>query len=119
MANLKGNPLLARSQQQAALNTGVVTGAGTGVEFDVNAAKWALMQGRSQGFDSYALLSMIAMRLHISGELRLLFQGISVLEGSSKVFVFVLQHDKPAIIEDDSTLFPSDTLIAALRLLIG
>jgi hypothetical protein len=38
-------------------------------------------------------------------------------DGAEKVFIFVVQDGKPVTLEDDASLFPSDTLITALRLI--
>lgn len=38
-------------------------------------------------------------------------------DGAEKVFIFVVQDGKPVTLEDNASLFPSDTLITALRLI--
>lgn len=61
--------------------------------------------------------NMLAMRLRIKeGELWG-FDHIDTALGKDKVFVFILQGDSPAVLEDDAALFPSDTLITQLRLI--
>ena len=62
-------------------------------------------------------LNMLAMRLRVrEGEIWP-FDSIQTSLGNEKVFVFILQGDKPAIFEDDVLMFPSDTLITQLRLI--
>ena len=67
----------------------------------------------------YSPIQMITMRMRIREGDILPFQHLSMYEAQNKVFVFVVAKDQPTIIEDDPTLFPSDTLIAALHLLKG
>lgn len=60
---------------------------------------------------------MIGMRLHMHEGERFPFDYISSHLGDEKVFVFIVQNNTPVIIEDDRYLFPSDTLVAQLRLI--
>lgn len=62
-------------------------------------------------------LRAIAMRMRIPEGNRLPFQHVSTAWTGEKVFVFVVENDKPAVLEDESALFPSDTLITQLRLI--
>lgn len=61
---------------------------------------------------------MIAMRLRLDEGDRFPFQHLSTAKTDDKVFVFVVQNDQPVILEDESALFPSDTLTTQLRLLM-
>lgn len=61
--------------------------------------------------------NMLAMRLRIKEGVLWGFDHIDTALGKEKVFVFVVQGDKPAVLEDDAALFPSDTLITQLRLI--
>lgn len=60
---------------------------------------------------------MLAMRLRIKEGDLWGFDHIDTALGKEKVFVFILQDDKAAVLEDDLGLFPSDTLITQLRLI--
>ncbi len=61
--------------------------------------------------------NMLAMRLRINEGEHWGFDSLHTSLGKEKVFVFVVQDDKPATLEDDASMFPSDTLITQLRLI--
>lgn len=61
--------------------------------------------------------AMLAMRLRIPEGARFPFDCLETHWGEEKVFIFVVQDDKPVILEDPAELFPSDTLITQLRLI--
>lgn len=63
------------------------------------------------------LLDMIGMRLRLEDGERLPFDFISAYEDGATVYVFTVTNNKPAIFEDDGSMFPSDTLITQLRLI--
>lgn len=44
---------------------------------------------------------------------------VDIHRSGDKVFVFVITGGKPVVIEDDWDLFPSDTLVTQMRVLIG
>lgn len=62
-------------------------------------------------------IQMIAMRMRRREGEKMPFDDLHTSLGKEKVFVFVLQNDKPVVFEDDIGLFPSDTLITQLRLI--
>ena len=61
--------------------------------------------------------NMLAMRLRISEGEHWGFDSLHTSLGKEKVFVFVVQDGKTATLEDDASMFPSDTLITQLRLI--
>lgn len=64
-------------------------------------------------------LRMIAMRLRLKEGESMPFQSMNACQksdGSSTVFV--LHKDVPLVLEDSEALFPSDTLISQLHLLL-
>ena len=61
--------------------------------------------------------NMLAMRLRIKEGEHWGFDSLHTSLGKEKVFVFVVQDDKTATLEDDASMFPSDTLITQLRLI--
>ena len=67
-------------------------------------------------------LAMIAMRLfgltHSRFEV-LPFEFIEVHLSKEKAFIFIIHDGKAITLEDDLGIFPSDALIASLRLLKG
>lgn len=62
-------------------------------------------------------MRMIGMRMRLPEGGSFPFQHISTALGDEKVFVFIVQDNTAVIIEDDRYLFPSDTLVAQLRLI--
>lgn len=60
---------------------------------------------------------MIGMRLRIPNGSLFPFAHLETHYAGEKVFVFVVVDDKPVVLEDESSLFPSDTLITQLRLI--
>lgn len=62
-------------------------------------------------------MEMLAMRLRIPINGAWGFDHISTALGKDKVFVFIVQNDRAVALEDDASLFPSDTLVTQLRLL--
>ena len=74
---------------------------------------------REDSFEQHPI-SMISMRLHLKSGDYFPLPHIDAYLGPNCAIVFVVTKDhKAVIIEDDSALFPSDTLITQLRLLIG
>ena len=63
-------------------------------------------------------MRMIMMRLRITEASTLPFQHISTGLGGDHVFVFIVKGGEPITLKDDVALFPSDTLITQLRLLM-
>lgn len=61
---------------------------------------------------------MIAIRLRLDEGDIFPFEHLSSARTSDKVYVFVVQNETPVTLEDDIALFPSDTLITQLRLLM-
>ena len=65
------------------------------------------------------LIDMIRMRLHVTSYDPPLFQFMECFHGSDdRVHVFVVQNNEPFTLTDTWGLFPSDTLITQLRLLL-
>jgi hypothetical protein len=62
---------------------------------------------------------MIAMRLRIQEGMDLPFDHCMTHETRDRVLVFLVLGDKPITLEDDPNLFPSDTLITQMRVLLG
>jgi len=62
-------------------------------------------------------LHALAMRLRVREGYKLPFQHISTAWSGDKVFIFVVSKGQPVTFEDDAALFPSDTIITALRLI--
>jgi len=60
---------------------------------------------------------MLGMRLRLKEGERFPFDSIHTSLGKEKVFVFIVQNDKAATLEDDVGMFPSDTLVTQLRLI--
>lgn len=58
----------------------------------------------------------LAMRLRVKEGHKMPFQHISTAWSGDKVFIFVISKGQPVTFEDDVALFPSDTIITALRL---
>ena len=86
----------------------------------------------SSGYDTYsqydicssdARMHWLAIRLRVRDtDSELIDMGLEHISthytgGADKVFVFVVQDGKPVTLEDDASLFPSDKLITALRLI--
>ena len=65
-------------------------------------------------------IEMINMRLHTPEYGRINLNWIDAYVSDTVALVFVVdRHDNPVTLKDDPHLFPSDTLITQLRLLIG
>ncbi|HEY7822613.1 MAG TPA: hypothetical protein VIG24_07265 [Acidimicrobiia bacterium] len=62
--------------------------------------------------------AMMRMRLRVSIHKDLPFQHMSTVEIEEKILVFVVQNNEYVVLEDETALFPSDTLITQLRLLM-
>lgn len=62
-------------------------------------------------------LRMLNMRMRVPEGSMLPFDHITVAKADDKVFIFLVKNGKPALLEDDEALFPSDQLITQLRLL--
>lgn len=64
-------------------------------------------------------LRMIAMRLHLKEGETMPFQSMNACKKTDGSYViFVMHEDNPIILEDGAELFPSDTLISQLHLLM-
>jgi hypothetical protein len=64
-------------------------------------------------------LRMIAMRLRLKDGESMPFQAMNACQKSDGSYiVFVLHKDQPLVLEDSEALFPSDTLISQLHLLL-
>ena len=61
---------------------------------------------------------LLCARLRVPEGVKAPFQHLDTAWIGEKVFVFVVQKGTPVVLEDPSSLFPSDTLVTALRLLI-
>lgn len=77
---------------------------------DINPSDGALSS------DAWRMRSL-AMRLRVKEGHKFPFQHISTAWAGDKVFIFVLSKGQPVTFEDDAALFPSDTIITALRLI--
>lgn len=64
-------------------------------------------------------LRLLAMRLRVAEGHVMPFDHISMHIGTDKVTVFVMAKGGPVILEDEEFIFPSDKLVAELRLLQG
>lgn len=64
---------------------------------------------------------LLFMRLEIPEGQKIPFEFLEFMKGKDCVYVMVArtEEDKPIVIEDDVSLFPSDTLVTQLRLMIG
>ena len=71
--------------------------------FDITADQWRMRA--------------LAMRLRIAEGSMMPFQHISTAYTGEQVFIFVVQNGEAVVLTDESSLFPSDTLITQLRLL--
>lgn len=65
------------------------------------------------------LCSMIAMRMRWSKSRQLVMSFIGAHQTNEKVFVFMVHNEQAVTLEDDVLMFPSDTLITKMRLLLG
>jgi len=61
---------------------------------------------------------MIAMRLRLEDGVYFPFEHLSTAKAGDKVFIFVVQNNQPVTLEDEAGMFPSDTLVTQLRLLM-
>lgn len=64
-------------------------------------------------------LQMLAMRLRFVPGERYPFEFINCHRNDTKAFVFVVKNGQAVTLEDDGNMFPSDELVAKLRLLVG
>lgn len=64
-------------------------------------------------------MRMLHDRLRVPEGAKLPFDFCEVHEGKEKMFVFIVHKDKATVLEDDVNMYPSDSFIASLRLLIG
>lgn len=67
---------------------------------------------RSRPWNKYDKLRM-RLSLEEGGQFDM---HINIMEGASKTFVFLAKNDKAIVLEDDTTMYPSDALIMAYRL---
>lgn len=58
-------------------------------------------------------------RLRIPEGKRFPAQFCEVYETDATVFVFIVHKDRAVVLEDEADMYPSDKLIASLRLLLG
>ena len=70
-------------------------------------------------YNKTELWACLATRLRVPAGSEIGLDFIDFHVGDAKVHVFVVKNDQATTIEDDANLFPSDSLIATLRLLIG
>lgn len=65
--------------------------------------------------------TLLYMRLELLEGGRIPFEFLEFMRGEDCVYVTVAKTrgDKPVVIEDDLGLFPSDTLVTQLRLMMG
>lgn len=74
--------------------------------------------GYQMGIVPVRMLKMIAMRLHLSDGEMLPFDHIHACRvGDEQALVVVVKDGKYVVLEDEMALFPSDALVAKLRLL--
>lgn len=64
-------------------------------------------------------IQMIAMRLRVPPGQKLPFDHVNAYLSDKVAAVFIVQNGKVVVLEDEPAIFPSDKLIAELRLLIG
>lgn len=67
--------------------------------------------------DDNERLKMICMRMRFAARTLIPFQHLSTAKCGDKVFIFVVQNDQPVVLEDETSMFPSDQLITQLRLI--
>ena len=79
---------------------------------------FAAAAATSQGGTPLGLVDLIAMRLRIPPNATMPFEFIEAHRiDEDRVVVFLVHNQQPLMIEDDGSLFPSDTLVTQLRLL--
>lgn len=61
---------------------------------------------------------MLAMRLHMTDHTKLPFPYMSTALTDDKIFVFIVIDGQAVTLSDERAIFPSDGLIAQLRLLL-
>lgn len=64
----------------------------------------------------YSHFEMLAMRLHIPKGAMIGLQHLQIYEGPNTIHVIMGHGDECEAVRDDKALFPSDTLIAKVRL---
>lgn len=64
-------------------------------------------------------MSILAYRLRLDEGVMHPFEFINLHITDEKAFVFIVKKGEAVILEDDPSMFPSDKLVASLRLLIG
>lgn len=62
---------------------------------------------------------LLLQRLRLSHLSKDRVTSVGVQKGASKVFVVVVRGDEHTVLEDDISLYPSDTLVTAFRLLLN
>ena len=65
------------------------------------------------------LCTMIAMRMRWPEGRTLPMSYIGAHQTNEKVFVFMVHNEQAVTLEDDVLMFPSDTLITKMRLILG
>jgi len=63
--------------------------------------------------------AMIYMRLRFAPGMKIPLDFLRAYVTDEVACVFIMVNNKPVVLEDDPSLFPSDSLITQLRLLIG
>lgn len=65
----------------------------------------------------YSSYEKLAMRLNMPRGATFGFDWMNIYEGPNTVFVFIVQGEKAIILEDPVALFPSDKIVAQVRLM--
>lgn len=65
----------------------------------------------------WSLYVKLAMRLNLPEGETFGFDNLNICEAPNKVFVFIVMGDDAVILEDEPSMFPSDRLVAKIRLL--
>jgi hypothetical protein len=68
--------------------------------------------------DEQFRMKAIAMRLRLTQGERFPFDHFSTAHSGDKVFAFLVVKGSPVVLEDESVMFPSDTFMTQLRMLM-
>jgi hypothetical protein len=68
--------------------------------------------------DEQFRMKAIAMRLRLTQGERFPFEHFSTAHSGEKVFAFLVVKGSPVVLEDESVMFPSDTFMTQLRMLM-
>ena len=63
-------------------------------------------------------MKAIAMRLRLTQGERMPFDHFTTAHSGDKVFAFLVVKGAPIVLEDDSVMFPSDTFMTQIRMLM-